>query len=102
MVNIDVPLEKLLRRITGRRVCSKCGISYHIDFIGDVKKCSECDGELIQRADDNEDTVKQRLDVYVKQTAPLIEFYKSRGVLINVDGDKSVDEVFESISEKLG
>ncbi len=102
VVNIDVPLEKLMRRITGRRLCSKCGQSYHIDFIGDAKTCQKCGADLIQRADDNEETVKQRLEVYVAQTSPLIEFYGSKGNLITVDGDKGVDEVFESISEKLG
>ncbi len=101
VINIDVDTNKLLRRITGRRVCAKCGESYHIDFIGDKKTCDKCDGELIQRADDNEETVKSRLDVYEKQTAPLIGYYDKKGVLLTIDGDGDIDKVFKSITERL-
>ena len=102
VIDIEVDLSKLLKRITGRRVCSKCGESYHIDFLNGKTVCDLCGGELIQRADDNEETVKQRLDVYEKQTAPLVEYYEKAGKLIRIDGDKSIDEVFEEISSKLG
>ena len=102
VVNIDVPLHKLMRRITGRRVCGKCGESYHIDYLGGKTECGKCGGDLTQRADDNEETVKSRLDVYVGQTAPLTEYYKERGVLVDVDGDGTMDEVFEAIVRKLG
>lgn len=102
VVNIDVPLHKLMRRITGRRVCGKCGESYHIDYLDGKTECGKCGGNLTQRADDNEETVKSRLDVYVGQTAPLIEYYKERGVLVDVDGDGTMDEVFETIVRKLG
>lgn len=101
VIDIEVDLSKLLKRITGRRVCSKCGESYHIDFLNGKTTCDLCNGELIQRADDNELTVKQRLDVYVKQTAPLVEYYEKAGKLIRIDGDKTIDEVFEEISSKL-
>ena len=101
VVDVAVPLDKLLHRITGRRVCTKCGDSYHVDFIGDSKVCKACGGELIQRADDNEKTVGERIEVYTKQTAPLIEYYKAKGILKNVDGDKAVDEVTKDIFEAL-
>lgn len=102
VVNIDVPLHKLMRRITGRRVCGKCGESYHIDYLDGSTSCKKCDGELIQRADDNEETVGKRLEVYEKQTAPLIDHYKSKGKLIDVDGDGDIDSVFAAIVERLG
>lgn len=102
VVNIDVPLYKLMRRITGRRVCGKCGESYHIDYLDGSTSCRKCDGELIQRADDNEETVGKRLEVYEKQTAPLIDHYKSKGKLIDVDGDGDIDSVFAAIVERLG
>ena len=102
VVNIDVPLHKLMRRITGRRVCGKCGESYHIDYLDGSTSCRKCDGELIQRADDNEETVGKRLEVYEKQTGPLIDYYKSKGKLIDVDGDGDIDSVFAAIVERLG
>ena len=102
VVNIAVPLGKLLKRITGRRTCSKCGESYHIDYLKGKTTCAKCGAELIQREDDNEVTVASRLDVYQKQTAPLIEYYTKKGVLINVDGDGDIEKVFSSICEKLG
>ena len=102
VVNIDVPLHKLMRRITGRRVCGKCGESDHIDYLDGKTECGKCGGNLTQRSDDNEETVKSRLDVYVGQTAPLTEYYKERGVLVDVDGDGTMDEVFETIVRKLG
>ena len=102
VVNIDVPLGKLLRRITGRRICRDCGGSYHVDFLGGKENCLKCGGELTQRADDNEETVKSRLDVYVAQTAPLTEYYEEKGVLITVDGDGGIGEVFDAITQRLG
>ena len=102
VVNVDVPLGKLLKRITGRRVCAKCGESYHVDYLNGKTDCAKCGAELIQRADDNEVTVASRLDVYEKQTAPLIEYYAQKGVLLTVDGDGDIEKVFNSICEKLG
>lgn len=101
VVNIDVPFEKLLKRITGRRVCPKCSSSYHVDFLNGEETC-RCGEKLIQRADDNEETVKQRISVYENQTAPLVEYYGKTGKLLTVNGHKSVDEVFEEIVNKLG
>ena len=102
VVDISVDLDKLLARITGRRVCLKCGESYHVTMLNGSTTCSHCGEELIQRADDNEETVKSRLSVYEKQTAPLIEYYKKAGKLVTVDGDKAIDEVFKAICEILG
>ncbi len=101
VINIEIPLERLLRRLTGRRVCAKCGESYHIDFLNGETKCSKCGGELYQRADDNEQTVNQRLEVYTKQTAPLISFYNDAKILKNVNGDLSASQVLEEIMKVL-
>ena len=101
VVNIDVPFEKLSKRITGRRVCPKCSSSYHVDFLNGEDTC-KCGEKLVQRADDNEETVKQRISVYEKQTAPLVEYYGKTGKLVTVNGHKGVDEVFDEIVNKLG
>ena len=97
VVDIEVPLERLMHRITGRRVCKTCGESFHVDFIGNETTCKLCGGELFQRADDNEATVRSRLDVYRKETEPLIDFYKKEGILRSVDGDKPMESVCEDI-----
>ena len=102
VVDIDVPLDKLLKRITGRRVCGSCGESHHIDNLDGKTSCSKCGGELIQRADDNEQTVASRLDVYVKQTSPLTKYYAEKGILKKVNGMGSVEEVFDRIISVLG
>ena len=101
VVNIDVDLTKLLKRITGRRVCP-CGESYHVDFLNGKTTCAKCGAELYQRADDNEETVGSRLSVYKNQTAPLIDYYEKQNKLVVIDGDKTIDEVFAEIVEKLG
>ena len=102
VIDIHVPLERLTKRLTGRRVCKDCGESYHIDYLNGDNSCGKCGGELIQRADDNEETVKNRLDVYTKQTSPLVNYYKDRGVLVNIDGDGDINEVFEAIVKEIG
>ena len=101
VININVDLDKLVDRITGRRICSKCNASYHVSTLKETV-CSLCGGTLIQREDDNEKTVKSRISVYESQTAPLIDFYKKAGKLIDINGDKSIDEVFNEILSKLG
>ena len=101
VVDIEVPFERLLHRITGRRVCKACGESFHVDYIGEEKVCKECGGELFQRADDNETTVKARLEVYRKETEPLIDFYKKEGILKSVDGDRPIEIVCEDILKIL-
>lgn len=100
VLNIDVDLAKLLKRITGRRVCS-CGESYHVDFLNGKTTCDSCGKELYQREDDTEAVVDSRLSVYKKQTEPLIEYYTKQNKVVNIDGDKSIDAVFADICERL-
>ncbi|MBO8143227.1 MAG: adenylate kinase [Thermodesulfobacterium sp.] len=94
-----VPDEELVTRLTGRRTCKNCGMMYHIKFKPPKVegKCDACGGELYQRADDNEETVRNRLKVYHEQTAPLIEYYKKKGVLFEVDGNKSIEEITQQL-----
>ena len=99
-VDVSVPFDILSDRISGRRMCS-CGESYHVSTLGGKDTCAKCGGKLYQRADDNEQTVKNRLEAYKKQTAPLIDYYKKAGKLVTVDGNRSVKEVFESIVTAL-
>lgn len=104
VINIDVEKEALVKRITGRRVCKACGASYHVVNIPPKKDgvCDLCSGELIQRADDTEETVLNRIDVYNKQTKPLVDYYDKAGVIINIDGNKDLDDVLADIVEGLG
>ena len=101
---IEVPKEFILERMTGRRVCPSCGASYHIKFNPPANdgKCDLCGSDVIQRKDDTEETVKERLDVYENQTQPLIDFYKNKKQLSVVDGTQAINEVFESICKILG
>lgn len=99
-VNVAVPDDHLLRRMTGRRTCAVCGKGTHIDWLaGDA--CDACGGELIIRPDDNPETVANRLQVYHRQTAPLIEYYDSQGILHTVNGSQEVETVFEEIMRVL-
>jgi len=95
VISLNVPDELIVGRITGRRVCSKCGASFHVEFNPSKKEdiCDYCGGELSIRKDDNADTVKSRLEAYHEQTAPLIEFYTNMGVMVELDGTKDVKEV---------
>lgn len=97
VIELVIPLEKLEHRLTGRRGCTKCKSSFHIDFIGDRKDCPHCGGELGIREDDNAESVKERLAVYKTQTAPLIEYYAKQGKLFPIDADLPIEEVFASI-----
>jgi adenylate kinase len=100
VINLDVDLKALADRLTGRRVCEKCGESYHISTKKD-ETCDKCGGKLYQRADDTLETVNSRLTVYEQSTAPLIAYYKDKGVLVNVDGMQSIEAVFESVKKVL-
>jgi adenylate kinase len=103
VINIEVPRERLMARLTGRRVCKACGASFHVLFNVPQKNgvCDSCGGELYQRSDDNEETVSNRLDVYEAQTQPLIDYYQKKGVLININGDQDIDLVLKDILAAL-
>ncbi|QAS52657.1 adenylate kinase [Halobacillus litoralis] len=104
VLHIDVPKDQLIERLTGRRICPTCGATYHVVF-NPPKVDGKCDhdgSELIQREDDQPDTVKKRLEVNVEQTQPLLDFYREKGYLVSFEGDKDIDEVFQDIDQKLG
>lgn len=103
-IDVDVPDENIVHRMSGRRSCPKCGASYHISFIPPKKEgiCDVCGSELIQRDDDKAETVNKRLSVYHEQTQPLIDYYKEAGVLHTVDGTKDAKDVFADITAILG
>lgn len=103
-IDIDVPDENIINRMSGRRACVGCGATYHVLF-NPTKvegKCDVCGESLILRDDDKPETVKKRLDVYHTQTQPLIDFYTERKVLVEVDGTQSLDKVFDDIMKILG
>lgn len=104
VINLKVEKKALIKRLTGRRVCKDCGASYHIVNIPPKKEgvCDICGGELIQRKDDNIETVENRINVYEEQTAPLIGYYKEAGSLVDFDGEASLDEVFDAIVQAIG
>jgi adenylate kinase len=103
VVFLDVSEGELVDRLTGRRVCDDCGANYHVEFSPPETEgvCDECGGDLIQRDDDTEDTVRERLRVYEENTAPVVEHYRAEGVLVEVDGEGTPDEVFEAIREEV-
>ena len=101
VINLDVDFSLLMERLCGRRVCKDCGESYHISRLNGETKCARCGGELYQRKDDNPETVQSRLNVYMKQTAPLIEYYKKKGLLFNVQSNSNPEAVNAVITEKL-
>lgn len=102
-VNIEVPNDILLPRMTGRRVCRQCGATYHIKFNPPQQplQCDQCAGELYQRSDDSEETVANRLAVYQQQTEPLVAYYLHRGLLKTINGNQSLQEVFDDICRSL-
>lgn len=102
VLNFEVPDEELVERISGRLMCS-CGASYHKTFNPPEKEgiCDACGAEIYQRADDTADAVQNRLDVYKRQTQPLIEYYDETGILRTIDGTRDIDEVFEDIKAIL-
>ena len=102
-INVDVPDENIINRMSGRRACLKCGATYHIKHVPPKKEgiCDVCGSELVLRDDDKPETVKKRLDVYHEQTQPLIDFYTKRGILKTVNGDADPRDVFAAIEEIL-
>ena len=104
VINIDVEKELLMERLTGRRICKSCGSTYHLVFNPPAQEgvCDRCNGELYQRADDNEETVQNRLEVNLKQTKPLLDFYETKGYLRNINGKQDIRKVFADLDELLG
>ncbi|HBP65065.1 MAG TPA: adenylate kinase [Desulfosporosinus sp.] len=103
VINIEVDEAVLIPRLTGRRVCRKCGASYHMIFNKPEKEgvCGQCGGELYQRSDDTIETAKNRLNVYNQQTEPLIAFYEKQGLLKRINGDQTIDLVLADILKAL-
>ncbi|AOV06538.1 adenylate kinase [Sporosarcina ureilytica] len=99
VINIQVDPEELVKRLTGRRICKVCGTSYHLQFNPPKAEgvCDKDGGELYQREDDNPETVKNRLDVNMTQTAPLLDFYETKSVLSNINGQQDIQNVFKDL-----
>ena len=104
VINLNVPAEKIIDRLSGRRICKNCGASYHIVNIPPAKEgvCDRCGGELYQRADDNPDTVASRLKTYDEQTAPLVDYYKKAVVLGDFNVDEDAEALFGEIVKAIG
>ena len=103
-IEVDVPDENIINRMSGRRACLACGATYHIAYNPPKKEgvCDQCGEPLVLRKDDKPETVKNRLEVYHQQTQPLIDYYKKEGILAQVDGTQNMDQVFEDIVKILG
>ena len=97
VININVPDDKLIHRICGRRVCRECGATYHESMLENLKQCPRCGGELYVRDDDKEEIVRQRIAVYKQKTQPLIEYYTKKGLLEDVVGSGGIDDITEAI-----
>ncbi|MET3684012.1 adenylate kinase [Alkalibacillus flavidus] len=104
VLHVKVPEEKLVERLTGRRICPECGATYHVEF-NPPKEDGKCDidgATLMQREDDQPETVKNRLSVNMEQTKPLLDFYNDKGYLVDVNGDQHIDHVFEQVDDIIG
>ncbi len=104
VLDIAVEKEELMSRLMGRRVCKSCGASFHVVSMPPKKEgvCDVCGGELYQRADDNEETVSNRIEVYETQTMPLIDYYEKSGNIAHIDGAAGMEQVFAEIVKVLG
>src|SRR5690625_5942343 len=102
-VHVNVPQEKLIERLTRRRVCPTCGSTYHVMYNPPVKEgvCDKDGSQLIQREDDSAETVAKRLAVNIEQTQPLLDIYDEKGYLVTVNGEQKIDQVFQDIQTKL-
>jgi len=103
-INVEVPDENIVQRMSGRRACVNCGATYHIVYAPTKKEnvCDTCEGELILRDDDKPETVQKRLNVYHEQTKPLIDYYTKQDKLVEVDGTIDIEKVFDAIVNILG
>ena len=102
-IDVEVPDENIVNRMSGRRACVDCGATYHIEFNPSKEEgvCDICKGELYQRADDNEETVSKRIQVYLDETKPLADYYSKVGIIADIDGQQSIDKVFNDIVSAL-
>ncbi|MFO7820099.1 MAG: adenylate kinase [Halanaerobacter sp.] len=102
-LNIKVSSDEVVKRLSGRRICSDCGATYHVDFNPpqEERVCDKCGGELYQRDDDTPDTIKERLEVYYDKTAAVVDYYEEQDLLVIIDGQQGLDEVFTEIKENL-
>ncbi|WP_323190648.1 adenylate kinase [Halostella sp. PRR32] len=100
---LDVDKDELVDRLTGRRVCDECGANYHVEFNPPAEEgvCDECGGELIQRDDDTEETVRERINVYEENTEPVIEHFEEEGELARIDGEQTPDEVWSDVRDTV-
>ena len=103
-INVEVPDENIVKRMSGRRACVNCGATYHIVYAPTKVEnvCDTCQGDLILRDDDKPETVQKRLNVYHEQTQPLIDYYTKKNILVEVDGTVDIDDVFAAIVKVLG
>jgi adenylate kinase len=103
VISLDVDDESVVKRLSGRRTCRNCGEIYHIENLPPKEegKCDKCNGNLMQRDDDKEETIRNRLKTFKEQTKPLADYYKERNLLVEVNASKSADEVFEEAIVKL-
>jgi adenylate kinase len=99
IVSLSVSEDELVDRLTGRRVCDECGENYHVEFDQpeEADVCDECGGELIQREDDTEEAVRNRLEVFAENTEPVIEYYSDREAFVEIDGEQSLDAVWADL-----
>ena len=104
VINIEVDKNILVERAVGRRICKSCGATYHVEFNPPKTEgvCNVCGGELYQRQDDTEETVSKRIQVYLDETKPLADYYTNEGIISNINGQQSIDKVFEDIVNALG
>lgn len=103
VISLEVDTEALVERLTGRRTCRECGKGYHVKFDPPrvAGRCDACDGELFQRDDDREETIRKRLEVYHEQTSPLVAYYGNEGLLVPIDGMQEIGTVQEKILDQL-
>ncbi len=103
VIQIEVPVDSLIKRLTGRRICKSCGATYHLIYNPPKieGKCDKCGGELYQREDDSQDTVSKRLEVNLAQTEPLLHYYKEKAILQSLDGEQDIEEVLQVIENIL-
>jgi adenylate kinase len=104
VLSVQVPNHVIVERLAGRRTCRDCGTLYHRNFDPPEREgiCDHCGGELVQRNDDREETIRARLDVYATQTAPLVDFYRDRGILREIDGVGKVEDIRDRLVRALG